>query len=79
MEGDGAEMFERARKIGLEGIVSKHKAAPYSAGKCKNRVKVKNPSAPAMFRMTKTGRATAGRVSQRMMRGATLGFSAFSR
>ncbi len=31
-EGDGDEMYEAARKLGLEGIVSKRLTAPYKSG-----------------------------------------------
>jgi ATP-dependent DNA ligase len=44
-EGDGAEMFEAACKLGLEGIVSKRLDAPYRSGPSKSWIKVKNPKA----------------------------------
>ena len=35
MEGDiGAAMFEHACKLGLEGIVSKHRDRSFRAGRC---------------------------------------------
>ncbi len=34
----------------LEGIVSKHEDRPYSAGRCKHWIKVKNRTHPAMER-----------------------------
>jgi len=33
--------------MGLEGLVSKHRERRYEAGRCKHRVKVKNPKHPA--------------------------------
>ena len=51
MRGDGATIFEHACKLGLEGIVSKRRDAPYRAGPCKAWLKVKNPASPAMLRL----------------------------
>ena len=49
MEGEiGPAMFEHACKLGLEGIVSKHRYRPYRAGRCAHWVKIKNPASPAM-------------------------------
>ena len=51
MEGEiGPAMFEQACKLGLEGIVSKHRYRGYRAGPCAHWVKVKNPASPAMQR-----------------------------
>jgi bifunctional non-homologous end joining protein LigD len=47
----GPAMFEHACKLGLEGIVSKHRDRAYRAGRCKHWIKVKNPAAPAMKRV----------------------------
>jgi bifunctional non-homologous end joining protein LigD len=44
-------MFEHACKLGLEGIVSKRRDAPYRSGRCKNWLKVKNPASSAMMRL----------------------------
>jgi bifunctional non-homologous end joining protein LigD len=41
LEGDGAEVYERACAIGLEGIVSKQQDAPYSSGRTESWIKVK--------------------------------------
>jgi len=49
-EGDGAEMFAAACKLGLEGIVSKRIDAPYRSGRARSWLKVKNPMAPAATR-----------------------------
>src|SRR4051794_30557630 len=46
----GPRLFEQACKIGLEGIVSKHRDSSYKAGPSKGWIKVKNPRAPAMTR-----------------------------
>ncbi len=41
VEGDGAAVFERARNLKLEGIVSKRAEAPYRSGRTKNWMKAK--------------------------------------
>jgi ATP-dependent DNA ligase len=46
----GPEMFEHACKLGLEGIVSKHRDRAYRAGPCAHWIKIKNPNSPAMRR-----------------------------
>jgi bifunctional non-homologous end joining protein LigD len=51
VEGDGAEMFAAACKLGLEGIVSKKLDAAYRSGPSKSWIKVKNPNAPAAMRV----------------------------
>jgi bifunctional non-homologous end joining protein LigD len=43
-------MFEHACKLGLEGIVSKHRDRAYRAGPSPHWIKVKNPTSPAMRR-----------------------------
>ena len=48
--GDGAEIFEQACKLGLEGIVSKRINSPYRSGKVKTWLKLKNPKAPGYLR-----------------------------
>jgi bifunctional non-homologous end joining protein LigD len=50
IEGDGAAVFEHACKLGLEGIVSKHREHPYRSGRSKSWIKVKNPASPATLR-----------------------------
>jgi bifunctional non-homologous end joining protein LigD len=40
-EHDGATVFRHARKLGLEGIVSKRLAAPYKSGPSRDWIKVK--------------------------------------
>jgi bifunctional non-homologous end joining protein LigD len=51
VEGDGAEMFAAACKLGLEGIVSKKITAPYKSGPSRTWIKVKNPKAAAATRV----------------------------
>jgi bifunctional non-homologous end joining protein LigD len=46
----GPRLFEQACKMGLEGIVSKHRERSYKAGRCTSWIKVKNPKSPAMLR-----------------------------
>jgi bifunctional non-homologous end joining protein LigD len=41
LEGSGAEIYQRACAMGLEGIISKKKAAPYRSGRVESWVKVK--------------------------------------
>jgi bifunctional non-homologous end joining protein LigD len=41
LDGDGAEIYERACAIGLEAIVSKQQDAPYRSGRTESWVKVK--------------------------------------
>ena len=41
LEGDGAEIQERACAMGLEGIVSKQQDAPYRSGRVESWIKVK--------------------------------------
>jgi len=50
LDGDGAEIFAQACRLGCEGIVSKRRDRPYTSGTCKHWVKVKNPDAPAVLR-----------------------------
>lgn len=40
-ETDGANLFAQACKLGLEGIISKSKGAPYRSGRMKNWLKIK--------------------------------------
>ncbi len=43
IEAEGAVVFEKACEMNLEGIVSKRLGSPYSSGRVRNWVKVKNP------------------------------------
>jgi bifunctional non-homologous end joining protein LigD len=43
-------VFRHARKLGLEGIVSKRLGSPYRSGPSRDWIKVKNPDSPAMIR-----------------------------
>jgi bifunctional non-homologous end joining protein LigD len=46
----GPELFRAACRMGLEGLVSKHRDRPYRGGRQKHWIKVKNRSPPAMER-----------------------------
>jgi bifunctional non-homologous end joining protein LigD len=41
LEGNGAEIYERACAMGLEGIISKQQDAPYRSGRVESWIKVK--------------------------------------
>jgi bifunctional non-homologous end joining protein LigD len=43
-------VFEHARRMGLEGIVSKRLDKPYRSGRSGDWIKTKNPDSPAMQR-----------------------------
>jgi len=45
LDGDGPAMFQHARAMGLEGIVSKRRDRPYRSGRSPDWIKVKNPPA----------------------------------
>ena len=42
----GPDLFLAACRMGLEGLVSKHRDRPYKAGRSKNWIKVKNRQHP---------------------------------
>jgi bifunctional non-homologous end joining protein LigD len=46
----GPDLFRAACRMGLEGMVSKHRDRAYRGGRCPHWVKVKNPTSPAMKR-----------------------------
>ncbi|WP_347710886.1 hypothetical protein [Bradyrhizobium sp. CB1650] len=46
----GPDLFRAACRMGLEGLVSKHRDRPYRGGRQKFWIKVKNRSHPAMER-----------------------------
>ncbi|RZN10334.1 DNA ligase [Bradyrhizobium genosp. SA-3] len=46
----GSDLFRAACRMGLEGLVSKHRDRPYRGGRQKHWIKVKNRSHPAMDR-----------------------------
>jgi bifunctional non-homologous end joining protein LigD len=50
LDGDGATIFAHACKLGLEGIVSKHREHPYRSGPSKAWLKIKNPDALGVLR-----------------------------
>ena len=47
IEADGLTVFAHACKMGLEGIVSKHKGSTYRSGRSLDWLKMKNADAPA--------------------------------
>lgn len=51
LEGDGAEIFAAACRLGHEGIVAKRRDKPYESGRSHRWIKVKNPDSPAMQRL----------------------------
>jgi len=46
----GPNLFRAACRMGLEGLVSKHKERAYRGGPCSHWIKIKNPNSPAMKR-----------------------------
>jgi len=50
IEADGPTVFTHACKMGLEGIVSKHKASMYRSGRSPDWLKCKNPACEAVKR-----------------------------
>jgi bifunctional non-homologous end joining protein LigD len=46
----GPALFRQACKMGVEGIVSKHRERGYKAGRSAHWIKVKNPKSSAMLR-----------------------------
>ena len=49
---NGAVLFRYACGMGLEGIVAKRRDRPYQSGRCADWVKVINPEAHAVTRLT---------------------------
>ena len=47
---DGETVFRHACQLGLEGIVSKRLGSRYTSGRSRDRLKFKNPNAPAVKR-----------------------------
>lgn len=50
----GPELFEAACRMGLEGLVSKHRQRAYRGGRCDHWLKVKNRRHPAYTRVMET-------------------------
>jgi hypothetical protein len=48
--GDGELVYREVCKLGCEGVVSKRLGSLYRSGRSKQRLKVKNPAAPAVRR-----------------------------
>ena len=51
LEGNGAEIFTHACRLGHEGIVAKRKDLGYQSGPSKRWVKIKNPDSAAAKRI----------------------------
>jgi ATP-dependent DNA ligase len=51
LEGDAADIFRAACKLGHEGIVAKRKDLPYESGRSKRWLKIKNPDSAAVQRV----------------------------
>jgi bifunctional non-homologous end joining protein LigD len=51
IEGDGADIFKAACKLGHEGIVAKRKDLPYESGRSRRWLKLKNPDSAAAKRI----------------------------
>jgi bifunctional non-homologous end joining protein LigD len=47
---DGAVVFRAACNVNLEGIVAKRRDSRYRSGRCRERIKIKNPAHPAIER-----------------------------
>jgi hypothetical protein len=47
----GHDLFHAACRMGLEGIVSKHRGRAYRSGRCRHWIKVKNRALPAYSRV----------------------------
>jgi ATP-dependent DNA ligase len=50
----GPDLFVAACRLGLEGLVSKHRDRPYRGGRSKHWIKVKNRTHPAWVRVMDT-------------------------
>ena len=50
IEANGPTVFAHACKMGLEGIVSKHKDSPYRSGRSPDWLKSKKPACAAVKR-----------------------------
>jgi bifunctional non-homologous end joining protein LigD len=58
----GPDLFRAACKMGLEGLVSKHRERAYRGGRCAHWVKVKNPAHPGYSRVQDAKQAQAWRA-----------------
>jgi bifunctional non-homologous end joining protein LigD len=52
----GPELFQAACRMGLEGLVSKHRDRAYRAGRCDHWIKIQNRTHPAMARVMESFR-----------------------
>jgi bifunctional non-homologous end joining protein LigD len=56
--GDGVIVYQKACKLGGEGIVSKRLGSTYRSGRSRQWLKVKNPAAPgSLAKRRRIGRA----------------------
>jgi len=53
LDDDGATVFRHVCALGLEGVVSKRRNAPYRSGRSPHWLKIKNPTSPAAKRIAK--------------------------
>jgi len=58
---EGDVVIQNARKLGLEGIVSKRLGSRYRSGRSPDWLKFKNPAAPAVKREAEEEWGKAGR------------------
>jgi ATP-dependent DNA ligase len=67
LEAEGPLVFEHARRMGLEGIVSKRKTSWCQSGRSRDWVKAKNSNALALTRLAEEdwGRSWASSGSRR--------------
>src|SRR5690349_15705222 len=56
----GPDLFRAACRMGLEGLVSKHRDRAYRGGRCRHWLKVKNPNSPAMKRAAEVDWSRSG-------------------
>jgi bifunctional non-homologous end joining protein LigD len=61
IEANGPTVFAHACRMGLEGIVSKHKTSTYRSGRSPDWLKCKNPEAPAVKREAEEDWGRGGR------------------
>jgi bifunctional non-homologous end joining protein LigD len=64
----GSDLFPAACRMGLEGLVSKHREPPYQAGRSRHWLKVKNPKHPAMYRLMDALAAAVARAKRVWLR-----------
>ena len=60
IEGNGADIFKAACKLGHEGIVAKRKDLPYESGRSKRWLRIENTRRPRGGSRKEHSRKTAG-------------------